>query len=91
MNIATDTENPFEFVAQSLLLGLGGWVVGRSVERTVGKRGMGVRVAINAVVLYCIFMLLPWSIVSNFQNTLPGVIACATYFNSQSWNASALV
>jgi hypothetical protein len=91
METSVDTLNLAQHTATSLTLGLGGWVLGHAVERTVGSRGMAVRVLVNALVLWSVLALLPWSIVSHFQNTLPGVIACAAFFNSQRWDTMKLV
>ena len=82
---AEDPVNPLEFVATCFALAVPAMYAGKFVDRTVGDRGLFVRIFVNSLVLYSVFMLLPWDIVSNFQSTLPGVLACAIYMNTQRW------
>ena len=83
-------DNPMDFVSTTMTLGFGGWILGHSIERTVGSRGIVTRLAVNALVLYSLYMLLPWSITSHLQDTLPGLVFCATYFNIQRWDTRKL-
>lgn len=82
--------NPAQFIATTCVLGFGGWLLGHSVERTVGHRGIVHRLLVNALVLYSLYILLPWSIVNHLQDTLPGLVFCATYFNIQHWDTRKL-
>ena len=91
MNLATDTTDVIQHMTTTLLLGLGAWVAGRAVDRTIGSRGMAVRLTVNGLLVYALFMLFPWRVMSHFQQTFPGVIACAAFFNSQRWDSDKLV
>ena len=90
MDLVANTNNPLEFIGTAVGLGSGGWVLGNAVERLVGSRGIAIRCFINALVLYSMYMLLPLSITLHFQNTLPGIVFCAAFFNAQQWNSKKL-
>jgi hypothetical protein len=90
MDLVANTNNPIEFIGTAVGLGSGGWVLGNAVERLVGSRGIAIRCFVNALVLYSMYMLLPLSITSHFQNTLPGIVFCAAFFNAQQWNSKKL-
>jgi len=81
-----DSANPFTFALTALAFGGSAYIMGRYVERTVGKRGIIPRILVNAAVLYAIFILLPMNIVWTTVNTLTGALACAVFFNTQKWN-----
>lgn len=72
-------------------LGIVAWYAGRFVERAVGRRGMLVRLAINAAVLYSAFALLPGDVSSSFQTQLLSTLAVAAFYNSQTWTTTKLV
>jgi hypothetical protein len=89
-NFAVDARNPIEFIGTTVGMGTGGWVLGLATERLVGSRGIVTRCFINALVLYSLFMLLPMSITSHLQQTLPGIVFCAAFFNVQRWTSKKL-
>ncbi len=80
-----DEIDPLRFVASAFALGIPAMYLGRFVERTVGKKGMLTRIGVNAVVLYVVYALVPWSVTSQVTNSLVGALACAIFFNSQKW------
>lgn len=91
MDLASNTSDPAEFIGTAVGLGSGGWVLGNGIERIVGSGGILIRCLINAFVLYGMYMLLPVPITSHFQNTLPGILFCAAFFNAQKWDTKKLV
>lgn len=86
-----DPVNPAAFFVKSVCLSVPAWVFGRAVDRTVGRRGMVVRIAVNAVFLWCLFALLPPGVADHVVISLPGAIAGAAFFNTQRWDATKLV
>ena len=86
--MSANTTNPLEFFSMTVALGVGGQKIGQLVEKhvaTTGKNNFIYRLLINAAVLYTMLLALPTLITSQFQDTLPGLVFCAAYFNSQSW------
>ena len=78
-------QNPLEFGVAVCALGFGGWLLGRSVDRLVGiDSGVLRRLAINAVVLYCMTLLLPN--VSVMHETLPGIMSLVLFITAQRWS-----
>jgi len=78
-----------QFFAYTLCLGLFGKMLGVQVEKhvTAAKKPLYYRLMINAIVLYALITLLPPNIIRlQLQDTMPGLLFCATFFNSQSWN-----
>lgn len=84
-------EEFYNFVFTSAMLGFPAWYLGRFVDRTVDKRGMLARIGVNTLVLWIVMILLPWEVTMNFQDTVPGAMACAIFFNSQRWDSTKLI
>ena len=80
-----DTTNVQEFYKRTLVLGIVGWILGRSTEKIVGSRGIIPRLVVNCTILYLMLISTP-EMTSHFQSTLPGLAFCTTFFNSQRWD-----
>ena len=77
-------QNPLEFTVAVCALGFGGWLLGHGVDRLVGvDSGVLRRLVINAVVLYCMIVLLPN--VSVMHETLPGIMSLVLFVIAQHW------
>lgn len=82
------------FVVHTMALALPMWYLGKATDRLVGRRGKLSRIVANALVLYVLYVLysslVGVDITLELQGTLPGIVACAAFVNSQRWDADHL-
>lgn len=87
MEYIKDTTYFPEFLKHTLVLGITGWIFGQTTEKIVGSSGMLIRLLVNSLILYAMLIYAP-HMTSHLQNTLPGLVFCATFLNNQKWDTT---
>ena len=77
------------FVVISVLFGASGAILGRGINKLVGPKvtaqSLGYRIILNTLLLFGLYVFLPWNIVHQVQANLPGVLFSGVLISSQTW------